>query len=392
MGDGFVSSAVVLTSLLVMKITVCISNRFLHTRSIRTVEKRGSTFRRANKTHGGFPFWSRVLLVTRAFARADTLVKYAYHDLSAKQFETLIVLLCQKLLGMGVQPFSDGADGGRDARFIGTAEAHPSTVDPWSGAIIIQAKHTTGYNKSFSESEFYSDASVNTIIAKEVPRIKALRESGELDFYMLFANRRLSTTADGDIRKHIAEQCALPPRSITLVGIESLETYFKAHSDIPEKADLDPIDSPLVMSPDIMAEIIEALARHRETVVAAAERVPMKRTSFKEKNRLNNMTDEYSSAVRRTYLKETVAIQRFLASPENADILKQYDELVEELQFKIIAKRKDYQTFDEVMEHLSDVLLSRDVVLRGNRRQTRALLFHMYWSCDIGKSEDVAAE
>jgi hypothetical protein len=44
-------------------------------------------------------------------------MKYAYENLGDEQFEMLIVLLCQKLLGIGVQGFSKGKDGGRDAKF-----------------------------------------------------------------------------------------------------------------------------------------------------------------------------------------------------------------------------------------------------------------------------------
>ena len=104
-------------------------------------------------------------------------MKYAYEDLSDGQFETLIVLVCQNLLGISVQGFAEGADGGRDAKFVGAAEIHPSKAAPWVGTTIIQAKHTNGYNRSFSETDFFSDQSESTIIAKEVPRIKKLAKT-----------------------------------------------------------------------------------------------------------------------------------------------------------------------------------------------------------------------
>ena len=71
-------------------------------------------------------------------------MKFAYEDLSDGQFETLIVLLCQRLLGAAVQGFAKGPDGGRDAKFMGTAELHPSKNAPWVGTTIVQAKHTNG--------------------------------------------------------------------------------------------------------------------------------------------------------------------------------------------------------------------------------------------------------
>ena len=89
-------------------------------------------------------------------------MKYAYEDLSDGQFENLIVFLCQRLLGISVQGFAKGPDGGRDAKFVGTAELHPSKAAPWVGTTIIQAKHTNGYNRNFSESDFFSTSRPRT--------------------------------------------------------------------------------------------------------------------------------------------------------------------------------------------------------------------------------------
>ena len=50
-------------------------------------------------------------------------MKFAYEDLSDDQFESLIVFLCQRLLGISVQGFAKGPDGGRDAKFVGTHRA-----------------------------------------------------------------------------------------------------------------------------------------------------------------------------------------------------------------------------------------------------------------------------
>jgi hypothetical protein len=92
---------------------------------------------------------------------------YAYEDLSPEQFETLIVLLCQRLLGTSVKGFAKGPDAGRDAKFVGTAELHPSKAAPWMGTVIIQAKHTNGYNRHFGEVDFYNPKSANTVQVKK---------------------------------------------------------------------------------------------------------------------------------------------------------------------------------------------------------------------------------
>jgi len=108
-------------------------------------------------------------------------MRYAYEDLSPEQFENLIVFLCKRLLGVSTQGFSKGPDGGRDAKFVGTAELHPSKAAPWAGTVIIQAKHTNGYNKHFSESDFYSSKSKITVIGEEIPRIKNPRKEIHLN-------------------------------------------------------------------------------------------------------------------------------------------------------------------------------------------------------------------
>ncbi|WP_237174106.1 ABC-three component system protein [Paracandidimonas lactea] len=321
-------------------------------------------------------------------------MKFAYEDMSDGQFETLIVFLCQRLLGAAVQGFAKGPDGGRDAKFIGTAELHPSRAAPWVGTIIVQAKHTSGYNRNFSESDFFSVTAANTVLGKEIPRIKKLREARQLDHYMLFANRRLAGNAETEIRDYIASQCGIPVSSIYLCGLEQLEIWLKRFPEVATEADLDPVDSPLIVSPDDLAEVVQALARQIDGVVALLDDPPTARVTYEQKNALNNMSADYAKAQRRKYLKETAQIRTFLAAPENLDLLRMYESVVDEFQLKIIAKRKDYQTFDEVMEYLVDLLFSRDPVLRqhAHKRLTRAVLFYMYWNCDIGEVVDAAAD
>lgn len=321
-------------------------------------------------------------------------MKFAYEDMSDDQFEELIVFLCQHLLGISVQGFAKGPDGGRDAKFVGTSELHPSRAAPWVGTTIIQAKHTNGYNRNFSEPDFFSKSAANTVLAKEIPRIKKLREAKQLDHYMLFANRRLAGNAESEIREYIATQCGIPTSSIYLCGLEQLEVLLKKFPDVAKMVDLDPVDSPLIVSPDDLAEVVQALARQKDSVSALLDDPPTERVTYEQKNLLNNMSAEYAEAQRKKYLKETAQIRAFLAAPENLELLRMYESVVDEFHLKIIAKRKDYQTFDDVMEYLVDLLFNRDPVLRqhAHKRLTRAVLFYMYWNCDIGEVSDAAAD
>lgn len=319
-------------------------------------------------------------------------MKYAYEDLSDGQFEELVVLLCQNLLGIAVQGFAVGPDGGRDAKFVGTANLFPSKAVPWVGTTIIQAKHTNGYNRHFAEHDFFSTTAKNTVIGEEIPRIKKLRKNKQLDHYMLFANRRLAGNAESQIRSFISQKCGIAESSIYLCGVEQLEVWLKQFSDVPGKANLDPVDSPLIVSSEDLAVVVEAMAVQKNAILTVLDDPPTTRVSYDEKNVLNNMTIEYANAQRKTFLKETSQIRTFLAAPENLDLLRRYESVVDEFQLKIIANRKDYQTFDKVMEHLVDLLFSRDPILRQHRhkRLTRAILFYMYWNCDIGDVGDAA--
>lgn len=228
------------------------------------------------------------------------------------------------------------------------------------------------------------------MLGKEVPRIKKLREGKQLDHYMLFANRRLAANAESEICAHIAKQCGIPVSSIYLCGVQQLELWLKSFPNVSTKANLDPVDSPLIVSSDDLAEVVQAMARQHSQITAVIDDPPTARITYERKNELNNMTEAYAKEQRRRYLKETSQIRAFLAAPENLDLLRLYESVVDEFQFKIIAKRKDQQTYDVVLEYLVDLLFSRDAVLRqhAHKRLTRAVLFYMYWNCDIGEVGD----
>jgi hypothetical protein len=154
-------------------------------------------------------------------------VKYEYQDLSPAQFEVLVIFANQHLLGISVQGFADGADGGRDAKFVGTAEIHPSKAKPWTGTTIIQAKHTNGYNKHFLETDFFnpSEKEPLSVLGKEVVRIKRLRDEQQLDNYMLFANRRLTGGAESKIRSYISKKTGVPESSILHLWNRTVGNY-----------------------------------------------------------------------------------------------------------------------------------------------------------------------
>jgi hypothetical protein len=315
-------------------------------------------------------------------------MKYAYEDLSPEQFEELVVHICRKLMGISVIGFSTGPDGGRDARFHGTAELHPSKAAPWVGKVVIQGKHTNGLNRSFSEADFYSGLNTNCVLAKELPRIIALRGAGDLDHYMLFANRRLSAIADAAIRKYISGGAGMPELSVFLCGLEQIESLLREFPDIPQKLDLSLFATPLIVSPDELSKIVEAFASRSVELGAVVESHPVSRTLYANKNKVNNMSEPYAKKLRNLYLKDTQQIREFLSDPDNEQIRAFYESATADFQLKILAKKRAGESFDELFEYIYDLLVGRDPILAANRRLTRAMLFYMYWNCDIGEVPD----
>ncbi|WP_372971500.1 ABC-three component system protein [Marinobacter sp.] len=316
------------------------------------------------------------------------MAKYAYSDLSDGQFEELVLAICQRLFGLATQGFAKGPDGGRDAKFVGTAEMYPSTSSPWQGTTIIQAKHTIGLNKSFTESDFFSKDNENCVIQKEIPRIQSLISKGDLDNYLLIANRRLTGNGESQIVSYISSACNLPQSQIKVCGIEQLESWLKFFREIPDQVHLDPVDAPLLVSPDDLAEVIQALDGQKASFKTIDDTPPTPRVEYKTKNEINNFTVEGARYWRSRFLKETPKIDSFLSAPQNSKFVKMYESTVDEFQCNIIAKRKDHQNFDEVLNHIFRSLVERDPDLRRHRSLTRAMLFYMYWNCDIGEDEE----
>jgi len=318
-------------------------------------------------------------------------VGYPYEDLDDSQFERLVVACSRKLFGIGVQSFAAGPDGGRDARFHGTAERFPSAAGPWTGITVIQAKHTNATNVHYSDSNF-SGTIQSSVLSEEVKRVKKLVDAGEVQNYLLFANRRLGGVTAPVITQRIATDTGLDPSTIFLAGSEYLDDLLHFYPDILQIARVDPIDSPLKVSSHELAEVVLALSIELSAPLPPADAPLVDRVSFGEKNRLNNMSPEFADLLSKRYMVYTRQIEDFLAQPGNGESLRQYEAAVEEFQTKIIAHRAEFQSFDKLFNYLIELLIARDGVLGRNKPLLRALVFYMYWHCDIGRSADVETE
>lgn len=105
---------------------------------------------------------------------------YDLSRLNTREFEHLVQALALETIGLGVTPFGDGPDGGREATFYGRAD-YPSQTSPWDGYIVLQAK--------FRARSSPDPASNATWLAREVQKeLQALHTRSPIPEYLIIAS------------------------------------------------------------------------------------------------------------------------------------------------------------------------------------------------------------
>ncbi len=298
--------------------------------------------------------------------------------MSSDNFEKLVVAICQQLLGMSVHGFAPGPDGGRDAYFYGKANSYPSAAAPWEGYCIIQAKHVQALGKSFSDSDF------EKVLKKEIPLITQLRKEG-MEYYMLFSNRKLPGIQFNRIMKRISRECDIPESNIGIIDYEQLQSYCNAYSDYLKKQDFYPANNaPLIVSPDLLSKVIESMSIALNSVDGKEIDTNIARLNFEEKNKLNRVSKTYEEYINRYYLSHYQSIFLFISHPSNLEMRKKYMEAASELHSKYLVRFDEGTEFSAIMDWLVSYLMRADYVLKHNSELTRALVFYMYFSCDVG--------
>ncbi len=304
---------------------------------------------------------------------------YPLYNLSHDEFEKLVVRLCSEILGMGVISFSEGKDKGKDAKFIGRANNFPSESKPWEGKFIIQAKHTTKTSASCSDSEFKG------ILTKEIKRIENLKNNNELDYYLLFTNRKLSGIQDS----HIVERFSkidMRQEEYQIIGLEKIFDYLNIYPKIVKELGLHKLFIPLNFYEEDIREIIiifSSASKVYQQSDSELNRVPLE-----EKNRLNKLSKDYFDGVFKESYNYFDEIRRFLRDSNNGEYTKMYDNTVSDLKAKITTYRNNYAEFEKIIDHLFELILDEQKIkLRENRQMIRIFLHYMYNNCDIGKKE-----
>ena len=304
------------------------------------------------------------------------MIKYPLHYQNEDDFENLVTLICKKILGEGVIPFAKGRDGGKDGRFTGTANCFPSENDPWQGNIIIQAKHTEKIQASCSDSDF------NKIIGDEIDKIKNLKSKGEIDYYLLFTNRKLTGGADSIIVKRIKDETGVENN---LIAEEKIQQYLIQFPDVVKMAGLNKLLMPLEFDDSDIRDVVLAI---KDALKAKDVRpiIDFSKPELTKKNELNNLSEDYFSNVIQSEFADFSRIESFLSDPINEEVKEGYEDAISDLYAKITIHRDKYGGFEEIIDDVYDKVIGQSGdSLKGNKRLVRTLLHYMYCKCDIGK-------
>ncbi len=307
--------------------------------------------------------------------------RFPLHDLSEAQFEKLVVAICREILGVGVTSFASGPDGGKDAYFEGTANCFPSEK-PASGKIVIQAKHAQSPVASCSNSSFKK-----TLLDKELPKVKRLREEGKLTHYILFTNRKKPSGADEHFTNRVSTETGVA--HAWLRGLEDIEQELRAHPQIVRNAGLDRMRIPLDFSPDDYRDIIDGLYKNRDAIESGFD----SEHDFKDypgiegKNAVNGIGADYSAHIRDDSMPHFDGIERFLKNPRNESLKRQYHVVANELKGQLIIHEDQFESFEHALETIPQLIQERAPELQTfeKRRLLKIMVHYMYVDCEIGK-------
>ncbi|MDI9881453.1 ABC-three component system protein [Flectobacillus longus] len=306
---------------------------------------------------------------------------YRLENLSEDDFESLINMLCQNVLGIGFVSFSKGKDGGRDGRFEGVANAYPSKTEQWKGKFIIQVKHTTDYQASCSDNKFFGNKT--GLVEKEVPKVKVLKSKGEIDNYLLFTNRK-ETESREEARQYIKDQTGLT--NVDIIGKDTLHRFLSQNKEIVKQFGLDRFTMPFEFYDKDIKELIVIF--HDTILRTTTSSSTLDRPSIEEKNQINNLDNAYYENIILPDLdRYENQILAFLQNPINVEYAQYYEETSSDLKRIIEANREQFDDFKKIFSFLTNYLMEKEPDKLKKYRNTIPAFFHfMYYQCDIGRN------
>lgn len=316
------------------------------------------------------------------------MIAYDFNHISEDDFEKLVVDLCNNLLGIGVLSFTKGKDGGKDGSFNGSAQSFPSSMAPWSGEFIIQAKHTTKIEASCADNDFFSNKT--STINDEIKRLVQMRdEKGQtFDCYLLFTNRKLPGAIHTAIRKHL--QDGLGISNAEIIGLETLTRYVEQRPELIKRYQLVRYLMPDQFYESDIRDVIVLFSNNTSWIDTppVKDTTPFEFAEKERKNVLNNIDEAYFSEIKSHSLKFFQSIEAFLQDPRNQQYRAKYVNTVYELR-GYIQKHSDTYSLKDMMEFIIETITGADTdsdVFRV-RALVRVFVHYMYWNCDIGRKE-----
>lgn len=316
------------------------------------------------------------------------MIRYDFDQLNEDAFEALVIDLCNDLLGIGVQSFTKGPDGGKDGFFTGTAQSYPSKTEPWKGEFIIQAKHTTDLSASCSDNEFFSNQ--GSVINKEIKRLKERRSNNgqTFDCYLVFTNRKLPGAAHTDIKKHLQDELGI--QNADIHGIEYLTRLVELKPELVKKYGLFKNLLPDQFYEKDIRDVIVLFSQNTAWMEAAPlqDENPMDFTDKVRKNALNQVSDYYFSEINSHSLKYFKLIDSFLKDPRNSSYLLKYENTASDIRGYIQKNIANY-SFMDLLELIAGNIVGEDPTtdIHRVRKLCRVFVHYMYYNCDIGRKE-----
>lgn len=306
--------------------------------------------------------------------------RYDIHKRDDTFFENLTWHLCFRLFGAGTEKFAKGKDGGKDARFEGMAERYPSRASPWSGTVIIQAKHTLNPIASCSDPDF------DSIMKLESPRIAALKVAGKLDHYICFTNRKMSGVKGDALQTRLRNETGIP--TLMIVGLDFIERLLVEFDVLLDKLGLSLPAAGLTIYPEDLEHLINYFDQNvdlfREDAPAPSE-PPFLMTDWLEKNEINRLSNGY---FRDVILEDSQvhfsAIQAFLTDLRNREWARRYDNITAQFRDKYYGFRDQFDAFERIFDDIFNRIKLRGQIPGGDRL-IYFFLHYMYCNCDIGR-------
>jgi hypothetical protein len=252
-------------------------------------------------------------------------------------------------------------------------------VSPLAGKFIVQAKHTRNPVASCADADF------GRILIGEHAKIIALIEAGELEHYLVFTNRK-KPAGDGTKKEKALRDLGLG--SAHLLGIEQLRTWLTLYSEIWSKLGFDRFETALRIQAEDLTIVVTAFHAALDGKTLAGRGEDFTYVPKPQKNKINKLSNAYWEEIRTRSLPYFKTIEDFLSNPRNIDFKDMYEDTADEIRRKLITATPPFESFDEALTCIIDLVTTNNPELRKRRRFASVFLHYMYYTCDIGQHAD----